>query len=369
MPDVDVWGRRVVSGQPQENRLPGLIDQLALRANANDKTYRIIEASLLLLSGICLTVAGMIFQPRLGLALLALAVGVLLGVLNVLLSSRRKERETGPLAEAVTATAEAMTIRAHAELAMRNAQDSLTAMTDERDSERVAKLAAEKSVVDLKQQIEIERTLGQDWHARWNAMLVALTSMNKAAEVAPPSMKVIDLLESMLDYSQYDLEKAFDFDKLEKWTFSIFSREIVDNVPLMVRRIARARDPNETKDRRRWASGEGFTGYAWHHGVDLVISDRGAPEFAGKFHVPEANRKTTDAKAYVSVAAIPIRIGQDRTDIVGVITVTSDTKDRFLSNPTDPRALNTELIRQIEAIVSVQIAMRRTENDGIFKSP
>lgn len=347
-------------------KLRELMAELGKRASKNDITFRLIEAGLLLVSGVSLAVAGMIYQTHFGLSMLALLIGIVLGVLNLVLSSKQKHRETGPLAEAVIAKAEALAITNAAKLEAQAAQKNLTDMTAERDAARSSCALADARITELAGQIAGEQDLILAWKSRWRAMLVALGSMNKAAEIAPANMELIPLLESMFDSSQMVLEDAFDFESREKWTLSIFSREIVGGKPRMVRRVARARDPEERKDNRDWGMGEGFTGDAWHQGEELIVSDRTDPDFAEKFHDADPARKAKDLKLYVSFAVIPITIG---TDIVGTITATSDKRHSFLSNPTDPRALNAELLRQIAGIVAVQIAMRRTPQQTTFKSP
>jgi hypothetical protein len=356
-----MWGHSVT----KSDQTAGLIVELVRRTNLNDATLRAIEVGLLFIGGALLTVAGAIYAQYLVAAIISGAVGFLLGLLGIRFSWTRSDRETGPLADAVAASAEAKVRQSDAKLLALQAEIAIKDITAQRDEERAVRIRAETLLAQERDGIVERRALRK-------AMLRALEAMHEATERAGPNGQLVDTLEAMLDASLEDLVSAFNFEKGERYTFSIFSRDIDEAGPKMVRLLARSNPRSEELDRRQWRAGDGYTGHAWRERVEVVEPDTAALGASGKYIVSTENYRKDDSRMYVSVAAIPIRIGSDedgRDNIVGVITATSDKKGRFLRDATDPRAQNLDLLLQIEAIVAAQISIRRRSDGGAFKAP
>lgn len=200
------------------------------------------------------------------------------------------------------------------------------------------------------------------------SMLLALQRMNEVAERFDVEASSVAVIEAMLDAALTDINDAFGFTSRDHWTFSIFSREKINGQDVMHRRISRWCDRKaETGDMRDWAVGEGYTGYAWQQGDDVIEPDTSDPVATRYYRVPASKQRADDAREIMSVVAVPIKSGIDE-EVVGVITVTSNRTGQFLRDLTDPRAQNVDLVRQIEAIVAVQIAIRRKLGQGVFNS-
>ncbi len=195
------------------------------------------------------------------------------------------------------------------------------------------------------------------------SMLLALLAMQRAGERAGRDQSITQVIETMLDVSMSDLMDAFAFDPREHWTFSVFARRRAAGGEILRREVARWWDrAAELRPARTWRRGEGYTGYAWLNRIEVIESDTRDPEAARLYKVPDEKQLPGDLNHYVSVASIPILIGP-RDRVWGVITVTSNKAGRFQRDPTDLRSLNVDIVRQIERIIAVQVALREPPVD------
>jgi len=193
---------------------------------------------------------------------------------------------------------------------------------------------------------------------KFRHLLLALDRMNEVAERIPLGADIHEVIETMMDAGLSALLDAFGFEKREYWAISIFSEEDIDHTTVMRRRIARWFDRSaEIRVPRDWEKGEGFTGAAWGSNSERIEEDATNPEIERFYPVPPGKYDENDKKYYVSFAAIPIRVGSE-DKIWGIITVTSSAAGRFTRDVTDDRSFNTDVVRQVEKLIAVQVALR-----------
>lgn len=215
--------------------------------------------------------------------------------------------------------------------------------------------------LDEKAGLESQIAAAAELDRRRRYLLQAHQSMQEAVERVPQGTSIITVIETMLDAGANDLEGAIGFDPGEKWAFSIFQRvpSREGSKTEVMRRVAvawadRSMERNGARD---WKKKEGFTGVAWQRDDDVIEDDATKPEIAEQYPVPGAKVKPDDAKRYVSVAAIPIRVGP-QDEMWGVVTATSDKAGRWRRVSTDPAEQNVQSVRVLSQLIAMQVVLR-----------
>lgn len=193
-------------------------------------------------------------------------------------------------------------------------------------------------------------------------LLKAIELMLEAAERMPHGTDIVVVINAMLDAGTNEIEGAIGFQPGEKWAFSIFRAVASTGAgePDVMRRIAAAWADRSAQqvDGREWAKREGFTGVAWHRDEDVIESDATIPEIAQQFQIPPTKVRATDPQRYVSVAVIPIKVGnEDR--MWGTVTATSDRSGRWSRTPSDPREQGIMAVRMLAQLIASQVALRQ----------
>lgn len=333
----------------------------------------------------------------LGLPLLGIGFLLMIAVAVV-----KKKREPGTLergaaalvaetsARTLRAEAEAIRARADRELAGKDAAlvardgelaelkarlERLTADLAtaglQRQRDVAAQTAAEAKIAELGVLLHKEGRLTNSQRAHRKRMLLVFDSMLDAAAAASRDLPLVQLIEAMLDAAVRDAVEAMGYEPGEKWTFSIFSREDRGEDEVMVRSFARSSDREEARDQRTWARGEGYTGAAWARRAPVVETDTRDQTVASDYRVPPDKLKAADADTYVSVAAVPIFVYDQRgaRRVCGCITATSDRAGRFIRDQASPHAQNLDFLLCMERIVAATITLCRDRADGAFKLP
>lgn len=194
-------------------------------------------------------------------------------------------------------------------------------------------------------------------------LLQAQQVMQEAVERIPQGTDIKTVVEAMLDAGSADLEGAIGFDAGEKWTFSVFRREPLEEggTAEVMRRIAFSWADRSSEKRigREWRKKEGFTGVSWQRDDEVIEADVTLPEIADQYPVPTAQRRDGDDKRYVSVAVIPIRVGSG-DEMWGSVTATSDQAGRWRRVASDPREQNVQAVRVLAQLIAMQVALRRS---------
>lgn len=190
------------------------------------------------------------------------------------------------------------------------------------------------------------------------SLLELQKTIYEACEAIPRDTDIEHVLAAMVAPIDVEFRTSIGFENNERWALSIFRLVEQDGNEVMKRVVTlwaeRGREANEG---RCWGPKEGFTGWAWHEGREIIVSDARAVEHSRKFDAPGEKQKPLDAERYVSAAAIPIQVGaEDR--VWGVVTATSDMPGRFKSNPTDVRSQNVETVRVLARLIASQVALR-----------
>jgi hypothetical protein len=193
-------------------------------------------------------------------------------------------------------------------------------------------------------------------------LLKAIELMLEAAERIPQGTDIVVVIDTMLDAGTNELEGAIGFQPGEKWTFSIFRAVSSAGAaePDVMKRIAAAwADRSAQKvDGREWRKQEGFTGVAWQRDVDVIESDATIPDIAEQYPIPPAKVRDTDQQRYVSVAVIPIRVGNADT-MWGTVTATSDRAGRWTRRARDPREQGVMAVRMLAQLIASQVVLRQ----------
>jgi hypothetical protein len=163
----------------------------------------------------------------------------------------------------------------------------------------------------------------------------------------------------MMDAGGIHLQAAMDTDRHELWAFSIFRKSVEpDGVEVMTRIAVHWADRiGEHVLPRTWLKQEGFTGWAWHDGDELIVPNVNDLNYAGRYQVPEYKKRENDEQRYVSAAAIPIRVGE-HDEIWGYVTATSNKAGRFKRDPTNLQSQNVETVRALARLIATQVALR-----------
>jgi hypothetical protein len=211
----------------------------------------------------------------------------------------------------------------------------------------------------LKRQIESAHRLDE----RRRYLIQAIQQMQEAVERMPIEQPLETVVGAMLDAGSSDLEGACGFGAGEKWAFSIFRREQLtsrSNKEVM-RRFALSwadrRGEKASSKAREWKKKEGFTGVAWQNDAEVIESDATDPRVAALYPVPSTKQKPDDRDRYVSVAVIPIKVGSN-DEMWGAVTATSNVKDRFSRDSTDPAEHNVSVVRMVSQLIAMQVALR-----------
>jgi hypothetical protein len=193
-------------------------------------------------------------------------------------------------------------------------------------------------------------------------LLKAIELMLEAAERMPQGTDIVLVIDTMLDAGTNELEGAIGFQPGEKWAFSIFRAVSSTGAgePDVMKRIAAAwADRSAQKvDGREWGRREGFTGVAWQRDEDVIESDATIPEIAAQYPIPRSKVRDTDRQRYVSVAVIPIRVGNDDA-MWGTVTATSDRAGRWTRRARDPGEQGVMAVRMLAQLIASQVAHRQ----------
>jgi hypothetical protein len=191
------------------------------------------------------------------------------------------------------------------------------------------------------------------------ALLELHSDVYETCERAKPNATIRTVIQTMMDAGGIHLKGSMDTDRDETWAFSVFEKVVdKDGVEEMERIAVHWADRiGEQGKPRKWRKQEGFTGWAWHDGDELIVHDVHDPIYAGKYLVPEGKRHDGDHTYYVSAAAIPIRVGVG--DLIwGYVTATSNTAGRFRRDPSNVQSQNVETVRVLARLIATQVAIR-----------
>lgn len=191
------------------------------------------------------------------------------------------------------------------------------------------------------------------------ALLDMQKNIFEACEQIEIKENIDNVAEVILTVGSVNLNAAIGFEAGEAWAFSIF-KKVGPGADECMQRIAVhwADRGGEKRDGRSWKKKEGFTGWAWHDGAEVIVEDVNAPEWHGKFSAPQGKRHENDPVRYVSAAAVPIRLG-GANEIWGIVTATSNVAGRFKRNPHDVRSQNVDTVRVLARLLATQVALRR----------
>lgn len=192
------------------------------------------------------------------------------------------------------------------------------------------------------------------------ALLQLHADVYEACENFPPDVPIQSVVQGMMDAGGIHLQSAIDVEISESWAFSVFQRQATGaDVEEMVRIAVHWADRGSEQRGvpRTWPKQQGFTGWAWHDGDDLIVHDINDPAYAGRYTAQGDKFLGSDARRYISAAAIPIKVGADN-EIWGCVTATSDQPGRFKRDPADVRSQNVETVRALARLIATQVAIR-----------
>jgi hypothetical protein len=204
-----------------------------------------------------------------------------------------------------------------------------------------------------------ERDALLDLDGKRRALLELHADVYETCERARADASIETVIQIMMDAGGIHLQAAIDTDRHESWAFSIFRKSRGrDDVEEMERIAVHWADRIGEQGRpRRWRKREGFTGWAWHDGDELIVHDINDQMYAGRYQGPVEKRRDGDADRYVSAAAIPIRVGVE-DEIWGYVTATSNKPGRFKRDPTNLQSQNVETVRVLARLIATQVAIR-----------
>lgn len=191
---------------------------------------------------------------------------------------------------------------------------------------------------------------------RQTRQIAAIAALHDAASRVDETCMQVDLAaQQLIDSAALEIGSAIGFEGGEYFTFSVF---MIDHIQQEAVRIAaRWADPNGEKAdaRNTWLSGEGYTGLAWRNGTEVIETDCSLPDVKRRYAIPPAAMRENDDLRYRSVAAIPIRVGADRS-VWGIAIATSDKVGRFAFQGDVAALCAAAMVRNVAEIMALLAA-------------
>lgn len=257
-----------------------------------------------------------------GLAIGGAVAAAVAGLIVALMDRRKLEIST----EATTAIESADVAIATAEEAS-SALQGLLKITEAFDKKRRERLAA------------------------FNKMVEAIEA-NLLSESVTPQQAA----ELLLRRAVHSIRSSVDYEGGDFFTLTIFQKKEVEGVTKMCRIAAEWTDPDKAlAGGRSWAIGKGYTGVAWQNATtnpngDVIIPDTSKHEIRAQYPVDDWNPDRESL--YRSVAAIPILINE-RNDVWGIVTATSDRIGVFERDSENINVQNVDVIRDVATVAAL----------------
>lgn len=183
-----------------------------------------------------------------------------------------------------------------------------------------------------------------------------------------------DVYLLFIDILCYRKSLIFNFSD-EDWSISIYMPPTEgEELQCIASRRADRRD--EKRTHRSWARGEGHVGRAFQLEREIVVQDATRPDLQGLLAAPATKAHGYDHTKYRSIAAIPIKDGNEK--VLGVVIGTSESEGRFSPKEVvgDGAFDAVEPLRILAATVSTLESAKRTiecrmgnERDGTERHP
>ena len=224
---------------------------------------------------------------------------------------------------------------------------------------RASFVGATKDALNESRLIILERDtlLGLDEKRRY--LLDAQSDIYEVCEALAEEPDITKVVEAILDTGINNITGAIGFDPGEDWAFSVFRRTETEDGPEVMVRIAVvwADRQAQHKSARDWYLGEGFTGLAWKEKGEVIVKDATDTEHGQRYDISTAKELPSDKEKYISVAAIPIKVGT-QDDVWGVVTATSNKVGRFMRRPNDIHSQNVDTVRVLARLIASQVAIK-----------